>query len=286
VKGECKRGEECPYRHEKPTDPDDPLSDQNIRDRFYGTKDPVAEKLLNRAKALPILKPPEDRTITTLYVGRRITIRWGRPQSQQSIIGQLAEGVQQFEPVPGIPAALPAFDFFNLVDIPEAKRQKTDNGPSTLGTRQSFPVGIATPHAVPCVSQIPPPLRPPTGLPPLAPPPGDSKIDTNEEVVPKPVNFEFPKLKSGTAEDVAFAVGAKLKLTFAGAGLCPKWKPEEETEIKHVTIIMDKAAAPKENSGDEIEPESELVVCAPKLNPPKVLTFDGAEMIGGSVEVL
>jgi len=34
VKGECKRGEECPYRHEKPTDPDDPLSDQNIKDRF------------------------------------------------------------------------------------------------------------------------------------------------------------------------------------------------------------------------------------------------------------
>ncbi|XP_051829908.1 pre-mRNA-splicing factor RBM22-like [Antechinus flavipes] len=27
VKGECKRGEECPYRHEKPTDPDDPLAD-------------------------------------------------------------------------------------------------------------------------------------------------------------------------------------------------------------------------------------------------------------------
>lgn len=33
VKGSCKRGEECPYRHEKPTDPDDALSDQNIRDR-------------------------------------------------------------------------------------------------------------------------------------------------------------------------------------------------------------------------------------------------------------
>jgi pre-mRNA-splicing factor RBM22/SLT11 len=34
VKGECKRGEECPYRHEQPTDPDDPLSDQNIKDRY------------------------------------------------------------------------------------------------------------------------------------------------------------------------------------------------------------------------------------------------------------
>ncbi len=56
-------------RHEKPTDPDDPLSDQNMKDRYYGTSDPVADKLLNRAKAMPVLKPPEDKTITTLYVG-------------------------------------------------------------------------------------------------------------------------------------------------------------------------------------------------------------------------
>ncbi|KAI6222462.1 Pre-mRNA-splicing factor RBM22 [Aphelenchoides fujianensis] len=69
VKGECKRGEECPYRHEKPTDPDDPLSQQNMRDRYYGQNDPVAEKLLKRAKALPKLTAPEDPTITTLYLG-------------------------------------------------------------------------------------------------------------------------------------------------------------------------------------------------------------------------
>jgi len=69
VKGECRRGEECPYRHEKPSDPDDPLSEQNIVDRFYGTKDPVADKLLKRAETLPSIKPPEDKTITTLWIG-------------------------------------------------------------------------------------------------------------------------------------------------------------------------------------------------------------------------
>ncbi|GFU55179.1 pre-mRNA-splicing factor RBM22 [Trichonephila clavipes] len=69
VKGECKRGEECPYRHEKPTDPDDPLADQNIKDRYYGANDPVADKLLRRASAMPKLDPPEDKTITTLYIG-------------------------------------------------------------------------------------------------------------------------------------------------------------------------------------------------------------------------
>uniref|UniRef100_A0A336L330 Pre-mRNA-splicing factor RBM22 n=1 Tax=Culicoides sonorensis TaxID=179676 RepID=A0A336L330_CULSO len=69
VKGECKRGEECPYRHDKPNEPDDPLSEQNIRDRYYGVNDPVADKLLKRAASLPRLNAPEDKTITTLYVG-------------------------------------------------------------------------------------------------------------------------------------------------------------------------------------------------------------------------
>ncbi|CAB3993500.1 pre-mRNA-splicing factor RBM22-like [Paramuricea clavata] len=69
VKGECKRGEECPYRHEMPTDPNDPLADQNIKDRFYGVNDPVASKLLDRASKLPSLEPPPDKAITTLYVG-------------------------------------------------------------------------------------------------------------------------------------------------------------------------------------------------------------------------
>ncbi|PIO37022.1 hypothetical protein AB205_0162050 [Aquarana catesbeiana] len=76
VKGECKRGEECPYSvngscevHEKPTDPDDPLADQNIKDRYYGINDPVADKLLKRASTMPRLDPPEDKSITTLYVG-------------------------------------------------------------------------------------------------------------------------------------------------------------------------------------------------------------------------
>lgn len=69
VKGECKRGEECPYRHDKPTDPDDPLADQNIKDRFYGINDPVADKLMKRYNTMPQLEAPEDRSITTLYVG-------------------------------------------------------------------------------------------------------------------------------------------------------------------------------------------------------------------------
>ena len=73
VKGECKRGEECPYRHDRPSDPDDPLSDQNIRDRYYGVNDPVASKIMKRASALPTLEAPEDPHITTLYIGGETT---------------------------------------------------------------------------------------------------------------------------------------------------------------------------------------------------------------------
>ena len=56
-------------RHDRPTDPDDPLADQNIKDRFYGQNDPVAHKLLDRYNQMPKIDPPEDKSITTLYVG-------------------------------------------------------------------------------------------------------------------------------------------------------------------------------------------------------------------------
>lgn len=67
VRGECKRGAECPYRHEMPTT--GPLAEQNIRDRYYGTNDPVAEKMLARAEAMKQSVPPADRSIMTLFVG-------------------------------------------------------------------------------------------------------------------------------------------------------------------------------------------------------------------------
>lgn len=63
VKGECKRGEECPYRHESPNDPEDPLSNQNIRDRFYGTNDPVADKMFKRLQEIT-----KDEKIKSGYV--------------------------------------------------------------------------------------------------------------------------------------------------------------------------------------------------------------------------
>ncbi|OMJ08610.1 Pre-mRNA-splicing factor RBM22 [Smittium culicis] len=67
VKGECKRGNECPYRHELP-EPDGELSKQNIVDRYHGTNDPVAKKILAKAKPNDVFTTPLDKSITTLFI--------------------------------------------------------------------------------------------------------------------------------------------------------------------------------------------------------------------------
>eukprot|EP01130_Rhizamoeba_saxonica_P017763 TRINITY_DN868_c0_g1_i3.p1 TRINITY_DN868_c0_g1~~TRINITY_DN868_c0_g1_i3.p1 ORF type:complete len:392 (+),score=86.87 TRINITY_DN868_c0_g1_i3:37-1176(+) len=67
VKGNCSRGDACPYRHEMPNHKEG-MAKQNIRDRYYGRNDPVAMSMLNKNKDEPLV-PPEDRDITTLWIG-------------------------------------------------------------------------------------------------------------------------------------------------------------------------------------------------------------------------
>ena len=84
LKGQCKRGLYCPYRHEKPQEgTDDSMTDQNLRDRYYGVNDPVAAKILQKAGVTPDGRrrsskksnnagpppPPEDKSIQTLFIG-------------------------------------------------------------------------------------------------------------------------------------------------------------------------------------------------------------------------
>ena len=72
ARGECNRGALCPYRHEMPPPPS-ALSQQNIKDRYAGRNDPVALKMLGRGRAGAVengaLVPPEDPSLTTLWVG-------------------------------------------------------------------------------------------------------------------------------------------------------------------------------------------------------------------------
>jgi pre-mRNA-splicing factor RBM22/SLT11 len=67
TKGQCNRGQDCPFRHELPEGGE--LANQKLRDRFHGENDPVAAKLLRRAEEDLTLESPEDKSITTLYLG-------------------------------------------------------------------------------------------------------------------------------------------------------------------------------------------------------------------------
>lgn len=72
VKGECKRGAECPYRHEMPDEGHQGFSLKNIRARYHGRDDPNAKKMLDRMKGEDGREgnvPPADTSITTLFVG-------------------------------------------------------------------------------------------------------------------------------------------------------------------------------------------------------------------------
>ncbi|RKP35224.1 hypothetical protein BJ085DRAFT_29421 [Dimargaris cristalligena] len=71
AKGECTRGDTCPYRHEMPKTEDEELAKQNFKDRYYGNNDPVANRMLNRLgekNATSSLQPPADPTVTTLFL--------------------------------------------------------------------------------------------------------------------------------------------------------------------------------------------------------------------------
>jgi hypothetical protein len=48
ARGECTRGDECPFRHEMPREGDDPMRRQTMKDRYFGGEDPVAKRMLER----------------------------------------------------------------------------------------------------------------------------------------------------------------------------------------------------------------------------------------------
>ena len=51
ARGECNRGVNCPFRHELPKDRNDPLAQKsNSKNRFFGSDDPVGNRMLARRK--------------------------------------------------------------------------------------------------------------------------------------------------------------------------------------------------------------------------------------------
>jgi pre-mRNA-splicing factor RBM22/SLT11 len=73
ARGECNRGDTCPFRHELPKDRNDPLSKQDTKSRFYGTEDPVANKMIRRQRMKEAESKREDeegydKARATLYL--------------------------------------------------------------------------------------------------------------------------------------------------------------------------------------------------------------------------
>jgi len=74
AKGECDRGAHCPFRHEMPKDRNDPMSVQNTKDRFYGSNDPVAKKIIGKQKRREWIEQKKDekddyeKATATLYL--------------------------------------------------------------------------------------------------------------------------------------------------------------------------------------------------------------------------
>ena len=96
ARGECNRGFNCPFRHEMPRDRNDPLSKQNTKDRFYGTKDPVSDKIIYRnkermekRKAEAMAKKESDSADSsydnTTIMGTTVFCRFGDNANIQSI---------------------------------------------------------------------------------------------------------------------------------------------------------------------------------------------------------
>merc|ERR1719271_1885193 len=68
TKGQCNRGQDCPFRHEIPQGGE--LANQKLRDRFHGENDPLAKKIIRQGEEQgEKMQPPEDKSITTLYLG-------------------------------------------------------------------------------------------------------------------------------------------------------------------------------------------------------------------------
>lgn len=63
------------WRHDKPPEESD-LSHQNIKDRFNGSNDPVAKRILAKNDQIAKQSAPEDQSITSIFLsGVDATIR-------------------------------------------------------------------------------------------------------------------------------------------------------------------------------------------------------------------
>ncbi|KAK1904889.1 Pre-mRNA-splicing factor RBM22 [Dissostichus eleginoides] len=125
VKGKCKRGEECPYRHEKPTDPDDKsistlyigglgdtVTDGDLKSHFYQFGEIRTITIVQRQQCAFIqfatrqsAEMAAEKSFNKLIInGRRLTVKWGSKREEGVGVSEMGT---RLDPVPGLPGALP-----------------------------------------------------------------------------------------------------------------------------------------------------------------------------------
>lgn len=182
ARGECNRGVLCPFRHEMPPT-DTALAKQNFKDRYYGQNDPVAKKMLRRVVGQGGLVPPEDKSITTLWLGGldanttedELKVRFypfGELQSIRLVLNKNCAFVTFHSRVAAEEAAKKLADKLTIrgMSIRMAwgrPKEKTDSATSSSSSSSvAPPPGIAPPPGV----------RPPPGVSFPPPPPGIGQL--------------------------------------------------------------------------------------------------------------
>jgi len=89
ARGECRRGEYCPYRHELPSTERHSQSEQKLVDRYYGVNDRLAEGMMKNARE----KYELQRSKSGVDVNKRLVVRgWsGGVGEQQELLKELRE---------------------------------------------------------------------------------------------------------------------------------------------------------------------------------------------------
>ena len=64
-KGECQKGDACPFRHEIAVGTQ---SNTSTRDKYHGVNDPLVKKILDKGSSQVLYSSPADKTVTTLYL--------------------------------------------------------------------------------------------------------------------------------------------------------------------------------------------------------------------------
>ena len=195
ARGECNRGQLCPFRHEMPVQSD--LSKQNIKDRYAGTNDPVARKMLSRVRgggsvSSEELIAPMDPSITTLWVG-------GLSEAEgEADVHRLFYAYGEMRGIRMLPSKACAFvQFVSRHSAEEAARQarvacnergwrlswakgrkgdRAEGEAEAAAAEGSTGVGANAPADGEGVIQRPISTLPPANFPALPPPPGMSLI--------------------------------------------------------------------------------------------------------------